>query len=118
PLRELEIRDPRLALEPDGRDLRDRTAQPARLRRELEADLKAVPTIDSNLAHEGGRVRLEGIRRIARADTCEELQRTPGHAREHPLAERSAHLLSAGHVPRGGRDDDTALDEAREIVDE
>ena len=45
------------------------------------------------------------------------MKRASRGLREEALEGRAADLLSAGHVARGARDDDTALDEPHEVVD-
>src|SRR5580693_4660034 len=66
PVGDLKARDARLPVQPDGRDLCHRPAQPPGLGDELDADLEAVPGVNADLVDERRRVGLERVGRVAR----------------------------------------------------
>src|SRR5580704_17279279 len=68
PSGDLEIRDPRLPVQPYRRDLRHRLAQSLGLGGQLDADLEPVAGVDAHFPDEVRRVRLERVRRIPGAD--------------------------------------------------
>src|SRR5688500_10512104 len=71
---------PHRPVQPDRRELGDRPAQPARLRRQLQPDLEAAAAVDADLADELGRVGLEAVGRVVGADPTEDPERAAGRA--------------------------------------
>src|SRR3954471_12981793 len=61
PLRQFEVRDAGLAVQPDRRQLGHGQPQPARLGRQFQPDLETVPALDPHLLDEGPVVGLEGV---------------------------------------------------------
>src|SRR5580658_1180678 len=71
PLGDLEVRDARLALEPDRRYLGLGLAQAPGLGRQLEPDLEAGAALDADGPDELDRVGLERVGRVAGTDAGE-----------------------------------------------
>ncbi len=117
PFGDLEVGHPRLPVQPDGRDLRDRQAHSLGLGGQLDADLEPVPRIDANLPDEFRRVGLERVRRVPGADVGQDAQRPAGQPGHGALDNRAADLLTARHVAGRRRHRYPALHQPDELVD-
>src|SRR6202035_3404756 len=105
------------AVEPYGRQLRHRQAEPPSLRHELDPKLEAGIAVDADTLHERARICLEGVGRIVSPDVRDQVQRDTREARDTALHPGAAHLLATAHVSGCTRDDDAAFHQPGELID-
>src|SRR6185312_9522454 len=89
------------ALEPPGRDLGDRPAEPVALHQQLDRIAKAAVRFDDDAADDPAREQAEAAAGIVRRQAGEVVEREGGGAHQHRLEPGAADHVAAGNEAAG-----------------